>query len=141
MLAISVSMSCLFAYLSLTDGAYKQWWLNLIETAFISNLLISSIECSCHFCQTHHHALVGTTFALLVAIIFCHIVAKVLSTKRGWMFNVRTTKYHHLLYKLHRKSKQSVQIKSEGIGMDLTTGHDAEPKDKVTYSTTGKATT
>ena len=136
MLAISVSMSCLFAYLSLTGGVYKQWWLNLIETSFILNLLISSIAT---FYQTNAAAIsvksitytsVGTAFALFVAIVLYHTVAKVLNTKQGQKINVRTIQYHHLL-KLHRKSKQSVQ--SEGVGTDLA-GHDSESKDKVTYS-------
>ena len=136
MLAISVSMSCLFAYLSLTGGVYKQWWLNLIETAFILNLLISSIAT---FYQTNAAAIsvkpitytsVGTAFALFVAIILYHIMAKVLSTKQGQKINVRMIQYRHLL-KLHRKSKQSVQ--SEGVGTDLA-GHDSESKDKVTHS-------
>ena len=42
LLAIFVVAFCLLAYLSMIGGIYKQWWLNLIEISFITNLGILS---------------------------------------------------------------------------------------------------
>jgi hypothetical protein len=133
MLAISVSMSCLFAYLSLIGGIYKKWWLNLVETAFILNLLILSIAT---FYQINAiasikpitYTSIGITLALFTTIVLYHIVIKVLSTNQGKKLNIRNL--HHHLLKL-RKGNHSIQ---SGIGMDHIGSNGSETKDKVTYS-------
>ena len=128
-LAISVSMSCLFAYLSLIGGVYKLWWLNIIETSFILNLLILSMAT---FYQINAaisikpitYTSTGITLALFVAIILYHIVMKVLNTKQGQCL-IEELKHYLLTLKKGKPNMQS------GLGIDLI---DSEPKDKVTYS-------
>ena len=135
MLAISVSMSCLFAYLSLIGGVYKKWWLNLVETAFVLNLLILSIAT---FYQINAiisikpitYVSIGITMALFTAIVLYHIVIKVLGTNQGQKLLVNARKLQYHLLKL-RRSNHGIQ---SGLGTDHTGSHGSETKDKVTYS-------
>ena len=128
MLATSVSMSCLFAYLSLIGGVYKRWWLNLVETIFILNLLILSIAT---FYQINTaisiepitYASTGISLSLFIAIILYHIATKVLNTKQGQQIMGKLK--HHLL-KLRNWNEPTIQSKPR---VDLS-GY----KDKVTYS-------
>ena len=88
LLGIAILMSCLLAYISLTGGVYKSWWLNLMEISFIFNLLMLSILTSYAVnknTSTKPIAYTSTsaTLVLFIGILLYHIFLKVQKTKHG----------------------------------------------------------
>ena len=129
LLAICITMSCLLAYLSLIGGVYKQWWLNVIEIAFVLNLLILS---SGSFYQINTgnsikpiiYTSAGITFTLFICTLIYHLILKVTKTKIGQTIESKLTDYLRLFTKL--KSGSQNELKCNQIRF--------KPKDEVTYS-------
>ena len=132
LLAVCIAMSCLLAYLSLVGGVYKQWWLNVIETAFILNLLILSLG---SFYQINtgssikpvSYTSTGIAFVLFIGILIYHITLKVTKTIFGQKIKSKLTNYLRSLTK----------FKSEGLNRHKCRPSQAlryQPKDMVTYS-------
>ena len=86
-LTIAISMLCLLAYLALMGGVYRQWPLSLLETIFLSNLGILSATCGVY--QEKSARLIttqistGTIYVLFAAIIFYHLVQRVMQSRGG----------------------------------------------------------
>ena len=86
LLATSVTMFCLFAYLSMIGGVYKVWWHNLIEVAFILNL---GIFPTAVLYQTTTNSTVESitntstsiAFVLFIMIVIFHIVKMIASSR------------------------------------------------------------
>ena len=131
LLTVCITMSCLLAYLSLIGGVYKLWWLSVIETAFILNLLILS---SAGFYQINTGTTIkpitytstGITLVLFISIFIYHIVLKVTKTKFGQKTKLMLTNHHHLLTKLKSDGPNELKIKCSRIRL--------KSKDEVTYS-------
>ena len=129
LLAVCVFASCLLAHLSIIGGIYKQWWLNLIETAFILNLLILSAV-SLYQINTgvpvKPITYTSTIIALVMflGIILYHILLKVISGKLQQKMSRRMTDYLYLI----RNGKISGKDGPD-VGKIIP-----ESKDMVTYS-------
>ena len=131
LLAVCIVMSCLLAYLSLVGGVYKLWWLNVIETAFILNLLILSLG---SFYQINtgssikpvSYTSTGIAFVVFIGILIYHVNLKVTKTKFCEKTKSKSTNYLRSLTKL----------KSEGLNRHKCRLSQViyQPKDVVTYS-------
>lgn len=129
LLAISISMSCVCAYLSLIGGVYKLWWLNVIETVFILNLLILSTTTLYHINATVPikpitYTSTSITLVLFVAIVLYHIVIGVSKRNLG----------QHLLQKLKNSLFILSTRKASSQNVLQTDPIQSEPIDTVTYS-------
>ena len=129
LLAICTTTSCLLAYLSLVGGVYKQWWLNLMETAFILNLLILS---SGSFYQINtgssikpvSYTSASIALVLFISILIYHVVLKVTKTKFIQKTKIMLTSHIHLLTKLKSGGQNKLECSKVS----------SKPKDEVTYS-------
>ena len=117
LLAVCISTSCLLAYLSLVGGVYKQWWLNLVETAFILNLLTLSSgslykDNTGTLIKPISYTSAGITLLLFISILIYHISLKVTNTKFSQKTKAVLTNHYHLLTKLKVSGQnQCSQIK------------------------------
>ena len=89
LLAVVAVSFYLLTHISLIGGVYKMWSLNLLENAFILNLGILSAAVG--FYQDNTSTVipaitctsVGISFVLFAIIVLCHLVVKVLNSRRG----------------------------------------------------------
>ena len=131
LLAVCIAMSCLLAYLSIVGGVYKQWWLNVIETAFVLNLLILSSG-SLYQINTGSsikpvsYTSVSIALVIFIGILIYHIILNVTRTKFGQKTKHVSMDYLRSLTKL-KSGGQNTPI----YGLSQVR---SQPKDEVTYS-------
>ena len=134
LLAICITMSCLLAYLSLIGGVYKQWWLNVIETAFILNLLVLSsgsfyqINTGTSIKPIITYTSTGITLVLFICILVYHFILKVIKTKFAQTIKSKSIEsdYLRLLTIAKRKSGDQNELECNEIRF--------KANDEVTYS-------
>ena len=132
LLATCIAMSCLLAYLSLVGGVYKLWWLNVIETAFILNLLILS---SGSLYQINAGSSIkpisytSTSIALgfFIGILIYHVIIKLTKTKLGQRAKSKFTDCLQSLTNVKSRDQNR-------LNYSLNQVRSLQPKDVVTYS-------
>ena len=88
LLTIAVLVLCLFAYLSMVGGVYRQWFLSLIEVIVLMNLGALSVT-SLYKISSNSLILpvtntsVGVTFVLFMAVVFYHFILKITQSRKG----------------------------------------------------------
>ena len=130
LLTIVIYTFIIFSYLSIIGGIYKLWLMNLIESAFITNLgalsaaglhkVAANIPITPIVCTS-----TGITFILFIAIISYHLAAKVSQTKFGRVIMVS---FINKLY--HNLQERRTKVNTEEISVtdSDSSGH------RVTYS-------
>ena len=88
LLIITVMVICMFAYLSMVGGVYKQWHLNFIEIVFLSNLGILSVSTlfAINFNSSAMpvtYASVSVAFATFIIISAYHVIIKLNQSRSG----------------------------------------------------------
>ena len=132
LLATCIAMSCLLAYLSLVGGVYKQWWLNVIETAFILNLLILSsgslyqINAGSSI-KPISYTSTSIALGLFIGILIYHVIIKLTETKLGQQVKSKFTDCLQSLTKLKSRDQNR-------LNYSLSQVRSLQPKDVVTYS-------
>ena len=111
LLAIVACTFSLFAYLSITGGVYKFWWLNVIESAFIMNLGLLSAAGLYKVAADVSIAPITYTstsiaFILFVVIVLHHIVTKVSETKYGEVLIANIKKF------VNNRQQQETELES-----------------------------
>ena len=129
LLTIVICTFTISAYLSIIGGIYKLWLMNLIESAFITNLgvlsaaglykVAANIPITPIACTS-----TGIAFILFIAIISYHLAAKVSQTKFGRVIMVSC------INKLYHNLQERTKVNTEEISVtdSNSSGH------RVTYS-------
>ena len=90
LLAVAATTFCLFAYLAMFGGVYRQRYLNTIEYLFLLNLGISSTATLYTRLEDYNQekvttVSVGIAFSTFVLIVFYHAYQRLKSTHKGGM--------------------------------------------------------
>ena len=126
LLTITALVICIFAYLSMVGGVYKQWYLNLIEMIFMMNLGILSATGLYKVSRDSSilpvtNTSVAIAFVLFIIISFCHAMEQISNSRKGKVL------LNAVKYKLQLK-------KGKGGEGDIVALPEAEVLCEVTYS-------
>ena len=121
LLAIAVMMFILLAYLSFIGGVYKSWACNILETAFMLNAGVASVAVL-HQCLSGNHVAkvaiisTGVTFAIFAAIIVCHTVKQLLSSKQLRRLKIQS----RIIAKIHKRGSKNVEEQNSSNNKIIT---------------------